>query len=115
MEQARPQLEPFQAIFQIRRMNIALTNRVGNQVAYAQFDLVLDCPYRETKEVLGLYRAQLRDAVYSAASGLEVESFRGPDAQKGFASFKKAILRNVRHFFPGEPPRDVVISNWVLQ
>ncbi len=107
-----PESELFAISYELPGMNISLANRNQTLAAYAQFNLVLDCPNKEAQHWLEMNRASIRDAIYEATIPFTVEDFNGPT---GFPRIKKAMLNVLKERFGAYAPRDVVIRDWVIR
>ncbi len=107
-----PPAAPFTQTYELQGMTISLGNRNQTLAAYAEFDLVLDCPSKEAKHWMEINRASIRDAVYEATISFTVEDFGAPE---GFARVKKSILAALKSRFGDKAPRDVTLRDWVIR
>lgn len=103
---------PFTQSYELPGMSISLANRNQTLAAYAEFDLVLDCPNKESRAWMALNRASIRDAVFESTVAFTVEDFSTPE---GFGRIKKAILQTLKERFGERAPRDAVIRDWVIR
>lgn len=107
-----PPAPPFTQTYELQGMTISLGNRNQTLAAYAEFDLVLDCPNKASKHWMEINRASIRDAVYEATISFTVEDFGAPE---GFARVKRAILAGLKSRFGDKAPRDVTLRDWVIR
>jgi flagellar basal body-associated protein FliL len=103
---------PFAESYELKGMSISLGNRNQTLAAYAEFNLLFDCPTKEAKHWMELNRASIRDSVYESALAFTLEDFSGPE---GFTRLKKAILDGLKERFGGRTPREVVINDWIIR
>jgi flagellar basal body-associated protein FliL len=109
---AAPTAAPFTEPYELQGMTISLGNRNQTLAAYAEFNLVLDCPDKESKRWMQMNRASIRDAVYESTISFTVEDFTTPE---GFSRIKKAILETLKTRFGARAPRDVAIRDWIIR
>lgn len=107
-----PTAAPFTEPYELQGMTISLGNRNQTLAAYAEFNLVLDCPDKESKRWMQMNRASIRDAVYESTITFTVEDFTSPE---GFSRIKKAILEALKTRFGARAPRDVAIRDWIIR
>jgi flagellar basal body-associated protein FliL len=103
---------PFTELYELQAMTVSLGNRNQTLAAYAEFNLVLDCPDKESKRWMQLNRASIRDAVYESTVSFTVEDFTSPE---GFSRIKKSILAILRERFGERAPREVAIRDWIIR
>ncbi len=103
---------PFSQSYEIQGMTISLANRNQTLAAFAEFNLVLDCPNPDSKRWMELNRAVVRDAVYESTVSFTVEEF---SSAEGFSKIKKAILDELKKRFGKRAPRDIALRDWVIR
>lgn len=102
----------FEQTYELQSMSISLGNRNQTLAAYAEFNLVLDCPTKDSKKWMEMNRASIRDAVYEATIAFTVEDFSSPE---GFVRMKKSIVEVLKGRFGAHAPREVVVRDWVIR
>jgi flagellar basal body-associated protein FliL len=102
----------FEQTYELQGMSISLGNRNQTLAAYAEFNLVLDCPTKDSKKWMEMNRASIRDAIYEATIAFTVEDFSSPE---GFVRMKKSIVDVLKGRFGAHAPREVVVRDWVIR
>lgn len=104
--------KPFGEVYELQDMTVSLGNRNQTLAAYAEFNLVLDCPNKEAKRWMEMNRASIRDVVYERTVSFTVEDFGTP---QGFGQIKQSILTGLKARFGAHAPRDLAIRDWVIR
>lgn len=105
-------VDPFTQSYELQGMSISLGNRNQTLAAYAEFNLILDCPTKDSKRWMEMNRASIRDAVYEATVLFTVEDF---SSGEGFSRMKKSIVETLKSRFGAHAPREVAIQNWIIR
>lgn len=107
-------LEDFALPHEIKGLSVGFMDRKDTRMAYAQFNLVFNCPSEACKKNLVLNHAKVLDAVFEVSSDFYIEDFVHPEAQKGFSSFKSRISDQLKKRFVSVAPKNLVIQDWFL-
>jgi hypothetical protein len=104
----------FTVSYEIKGMNVGFMDRKDTRMAYAQFNLVFNCPDEACKKNLVLNHAKVLDVIFEVSSDFYIEDFVHPEAQKGFSSFKSRISQQLKKRFASVAPEGLVIQEWFL-
>ncbi len=101
----------FTYVYEIKAVAIPLSGRFAPKSAYAQFNLVLDCPSAECQRMMEVSRAKVRNDLFESSAGFTVEDFHEKD---GFVKLKASFLNRLDEDFGELAPRGVVLRDWVV-